>query len=122
MQYFNVSFSKSIRYYEYIGLLGGAACYKGTQIKHYYGFDDAIDAFGVNTTGGIVGTLLTGIFATSSFGPRDGLLTNASVAAGFHRLAVQFYGICFVIAWSGCVSLFWLLILDNTFGLRVTAK
>lgn len=69
-----------------------------------------------------MGALLTGVFADSSFGPRDGLLTSVTAAAGFYRVAVQLYGVLFVIAWSGSLSLAWLLLLDNTVGLRVTAR
>lgn len=108
----------------FIGLIGGAACLYGTSIKHYVGFDDAIDAFGVNTTGGIVGTLLTGIFATKTSGPEDGLIAAAlsgNFVEGMVRMKVQMYGIIFVLLWSGLISLALLISIDNLIGLRVTA-
>ena len=44
----------------FIGFFGGPLCYLGAQMKHYLGFDDALDAFGVHAIGGIVGGLATG--------------------------------------------------------------
>jgi hypothetical protein len=108
----------------FIGLVGGAACLYGTSVKNYFGFDDAIDAFGVNFTGGIVGTFLTGVFATTDSGPTDGLLAAAAsgqVAEGFIRVKVQVYGIIFVTLWSGIVSFALLVLVDYFIGLRVTA-
>ena len=50
----------------FIGLLAGPLCYGGAQLKHYLGYDDSLDAFGVHAIGGIVGSLLTGFFVTSA--------------------------------------------------------
>lgn len=108
----------------FIGLFGGAACLYGTSIKHYFGFDDAIDAFGVNTTGGIVGSFLVGVFATSAVGPTDGLLIaawNGDIMGGLNVVKVQIYGIIFVTLWSGIFSVAILVAIDNFMGLRVTA-
>jgi ammonium transporter, Amt family len=47
-----------------IGVAAGVVCYWGcTGLKHMFGYDDALDAFGVHAVGGIVGALLTGVFA-----------------------------------------------------------
>ena len=47
-----------------IGIAAGIVCYWGcTGLKHMFGYDDALDAFGVHAVGGIVGALLTGVFA-----------------------------------------------------------
>ena len=46
-----------------MGLLGGVGCYAGIQIKHMVGIDDALDAFGIHGVGGIIGGILTGLFA-----------------------------------------------------------
>lgn len=48
----------------FIGFLAGPVCYGGVALKHYLGYDDALDAFGVHAIGGILGSLLTGFFAT----------------------------------------------------------
>ena len=55
-----------------IGLLAGAACYWAcTRLKLWLGYDDSLDVFGVHGVGGVVGTMLTGVFATAviSVGP-----------------------------------------------------
>ena len=44
----------------FIGFFGGPLCYAGSQLKSYFGYDDALDAFGVHAIGGIVGGLATG--------------------------------------------------------------
>eukprot|EP00918_Siedleckia_nematoides_P036259 GHVU01078784.1.p1 GENE.GHVU01078784.1~~GHVU01078784.1.p1 ORF type:complete len:541 (+),score=100.49 GHVU01078784.1:23-1624(+) len=46
-----------------MGLLGGVGCYAGIQFKHMVGIDDALDAFGIHGVGGIIGGILTGLFA-----------------------------------------------------------
>jgi ammonium transporter, Amt family len=50
-----------------IGILGGAACFGGVMLKSKYGYDDALDAFGVHGVGGILGGLLLGVFASSAW-------------------------------------------------------
>ena len=50
-----------------IGIAAGIVCYWGcTGLKHMLGYDDALDAFGVHAVGGIVGALLTGVFAVEA--------------------------------------------------------
>src|SRR6201982_1761729 len=52
-----------------IGAIAGIACYWGaTGLKHMFGYDDALDCFGVHGIGGIVGALLTGVFAIEQYG------------------------------------------------------
>ena len=58
-----------------IGIAAGVACYWGTTgLKHMFGYDDALDAFGVHAVGGIVGAILTGVFAISEYGGTSGLI------------------------------------------------
>jgi Amt family ammonium transporter len=50
-----------------IGLLAGIFCYlMVTAVKHMFGYDDTLDAFGVHGAGGTLGALLTGVFATNA--------------------------------------------------------
>jgi Amt family ammonium transporter len=42
----------------FIGFFGGPLCYGGSMLKHYFGYDDALDAFGVHAVGGIVGGII----------------------------------------------------------------
>ena len=58
-----------------IGVAAGIVCYWGcTGLKHMLGYDDALDAFGVHAVGGIVGALLTGVFAIEQYGGQPGLI------------------------------------------------
>ena len=52
-----------------IGVACGVGCYFGaTGLKHAFGYDDALDCFGVHGVGGIIGAILTGVFAISQYG------------------------------------------------------
>lgn len=55
-----------------IGALAGLGCHFACDLKHYFGFDDALDVFGVHGVGGLIGTFLTGIFAERSVAALDG--------------------------------------------------
>ena len=58
-----------------IGVAAGVVCYWGvTGLKRMFGYDDALDCFGVHAVGGIVGALLTGVFAISEYGGTAGLI------------------------------------------------
>jgi len=54
------------------GVLGGTACNFATQLKFLFGYDDALDIFATHALGGVVGNILTGIFAQSSVAGFDG--------------------------------------------------
>ena len=51
----------------YIGLIAGALCYLACSIKFRFGYDDALDVVGVHLVGGIVGSLLLGLFADAAY-------------------------------------------------------
>src|ERR1700720_4515812 len=58
-----------------IGIAAGIVCYWAcTGLKHMFGYDDALDAFGVHAIGGATGALLTGVFAINQYGGTPGLL------------------------------------------------
>ena len=113
----------------FIGFVGGPLCYFGAHLKYHFGFDDALDAFGVNAIGGIVGGLATGFFATDKvavpfmYGDRAGLAINGvfygNFGSGCYQLGIQIVGIIFTIGWSFSFSYVILQIIDNTIGLRV---
>ena len=103
-----------------IGLIGGVAVYYGIRLKNLFGFDDAIDAFGVNATGGILGMLFTAVFATKTVCPYSGFV-EGGLWVGLERLGVQSLAVVFTVLWSGVISLISLVIIDETMGLRVTA-
>jgi Amt family ammonium transporter len=99
-----------------IGIAAGAVCYWGvTGLKKVLGADDALDAFGVHGVGGIVGALLTGVFAVEQYGGTAGLLEgNPS------QVINQIEGIVIVFVYDAVASLIILKILDAIIGLRVT--
>jgi len=94
-----------------IGLAAGAVCYfSATSLKHALGYDDSLDAFGVHCVGGILGALLTGVFANKDISGLD-----ASVAT-------QAIGVLTTLIYSGLVSFILLKIIDATLGLRVSEE
>ena len=67
-----------------IGVAAGVVCYWGvTGLKHFFGYDDALDAFGVHAVGGATGALLTGVFAVEQYGGTAGLI-EGNARAGDH--------------------------------------
>jgi ammonium transporter, Amt family len=100
-----------------IGAAAGVACYWGaTGLKHMFGYDDALDCFGVHGVGGIVGAILTGVFAIEQYGGTAGLLEGN---AG--QVINQIEGVAIVIVYDAIVSLIILKVIDVTIGLRVSA-
>ncbi|HVY58895.1 MAG TPA: ammonium transporter [Xanthobacteraceae bacterium] len=99
-----------------IGVAAGVLCYWGaTGLKHMFGYDDALDCFGVHGVGGIVGALLTGVFAISEYGGTSGLIEGN---AG--QLVNQVIGVGIVIVYDAIVSLIILKLIDASIGLRVS--
>jgi Amt family ammonium transporter len=96
-----------------IGLASGVACYVGaTSLKRWGGYDDSLDAFGVHGVGGLLGTLLVGVFASARFG---GQMADLDVA---RQLGVQ--ALCAVITIGWSVACTWLLLkaIGAAIGLR----
>jgi len=94
-----------------IGFAAGVVCYfAATSLKHALGYDDSLDAFGVHGIGGIVGALLTGVFASKEIGGLDG------------SVLTQLKGVGTTIVYGFVLSYVILLIIDKTVGLRVTEE
>jgi Amt family ammonium transporter len=83
-------------------------------MKHAFGYDDALDVFGIHGIGGIVGAILTGVFAAEAIGGAPGLLEGNP-----GQVMAQIYGVLATVVWSGVVSLIILKLIDATIGLRV---
>jgi Amt family ammonium transporter len=99
-----------------IGVAAGLLCYWGvTGLKRIHGIDDALDCFGVHAVGGIVGALLTGVFAIEQYGGTAGLIEGNAGA-----LINQVKGVAVVIIYDAVVSLILLKAIDVVIGLRVT--
>ncbi len=91
-----------------IGTVAGLACYWASVIlKPRFGYDDSLDVFGVHGVGGIVGALLTGVFAATYLG---GTGFGDGVDSMLAQVGVQSLGIVAVIVYSGIVTalLFWI--------------
>ena len=101
-----------------IGIAAGIIClWSVVWVKHKLGFDDSLDAFGVHGVGGIVGAILTGVFAKEAIGGTPGLLEGN---AG--QVATQVYGIIATIVWSAVASFIILKVVDVIVGLRVSRE
>jgi Amt family ammonium transporter len=99
-----------------IGVAAGIICFWGTTgLKHMLGIDDALDCFGVHAVGGIVGALLTGVFAVSEYGGTAGLIEGNP-----GQVLNQLEGIVIVFVYDAVVSLIILKIIDAIIGLRVS--
>jgi Amt family ammonium transporter len=98
-----------------IGIVAGIACFfAATSMKHAFGYDDSLDVFGIHGVGGIVGAILTGVFAVEAVGGTPGLLEG-----NVGQVMAQIYGVLATVIWSGVVSLIILKLIDATIGLRV---
>jgi Amt family ammonium transporter len=101
-----------------IGIAAGAVCYWGcTGLKHMLGYDDALDAFGVHAVGGIVGALLTGVFAIEQYGGTAGVLEGNPV-----QFINQCIGVAIVLVYDAVISLIILKVIDVVIGLRVSPE
>ena len=107
-----------------IGLASGVVCLWGVNgLKRMLGADDSLDVFGVHGLGGILGALLTGVFAAPSLGGTGvfDYVTNAanpdfSIAG---QVWIQLQGVLITIVWSGVVSFVAYKLVDMIVGLRV---
>jgi len=102
-----------------IGIAAGVLCFwAATGLKHMLGYDDSLDAFGVHGVGGIVGALLTGVFA---FGPLSATDANPDGASGgMAQLKLQAIGVVSTLVYSGVMTLILLMVTKALVGLRVT--
>jgi Amt family ammonium transporter len=104
------------------GIIGTPIIYFGLKLKKWFGYDDALDAFGVHAVGGLVGGFLTGFFAhgwVSGFETKTGVFYGSP--AGI-QLGIQVYAMVVVAGWAFTISSILLLIIDKTIGLRVAGK
>jgi Amt family ammonium transporter len=82
-----------------------------------FGYDDALDAFGIHVVGGIAGALLTGVFAVEQYGGTAGLLEGNP-----GQVVNQAIGIGIVLVYDAIASLILLKIIDLIIGLRVSKE
>jgi len=102
----------------WIGVAAGIVCYWGcTGLKHMFGYDDALDTFGVHAVGGAAGALLTGVFAISEYGGTAGLIEG-----NWMQPVYQAIGVGTVFIYDVIVTLILLKIVDMFIGLRVSEE
>jgi Amt family ammonium transporter len=100
-----------------IGFVAGAVCFLAIQLKFRFGYDDALDVIGVHLVGGIVGSLMVGLFADLSVNPdfgADGLFSGG----GLELLGYQAAAVGATIVWSGVISFILAKVISATIGLR----
>ncbi|MCB1692475.1 MAG: ammonium transporter [Pseudomonadales bacterium] len=99
-----------------IGAAAGVGCFfAATKLKRALGYDDSLDVFGVHAVGGIIGALLTGVFAAESLGGAG--MAHETIGG---QVVAQVIGIAATIIYTGIVSFIILKVLDVVMGLRVT--
>ncbi len=99
-----------------MGLIGGVVCFWGaTTLKRALGYDDSLDAFGVHGVGGIVGALLTGVFATSA-------VTGSALPDMLTQVGIQAASVVATLIYGGIASAVILKIVDLVIGLRVAPE
>jgi len=100
-----------------IGAVAGVLCFlAATKMKRAFGYDDSLDVFGVHGIGGIIGALLTGVFAAASLG---GSQEDFNMAA---QLWIQLKGVWVAVVFSGIATFIILKVLDLVIGLRATPE
>ncbi len=103
-----------------IGVVAGVVCFwSATGLKHLLGYDDSLDAFGVHGIGGIIGALLTGVFA---YGPLSATTAKPDgvYVAGTELLTNQAIAVAATVAYSAVATFILLKIVDVVVGLRVS--
>jgi len=94
-----------------IGIVAGVVCFlAATSLKTALGYDDSLDAFGVHCIGGIIGALLTGVFASKEISGADG------------SVIIQLWGVGTTLIYGFVMSFIILKVIDMTIGLRVTEE
>ncbi len=94
-----------------IGVAAGVVCFwAATWLKTKLGYDDSLDCFGVHGIGGIIGALLTGVFAVKDIGGADG------------SVILQAKGVLTTLIYSGVLSYVLLKIIDMVIGIRVSEE
>ena len=110
-----------------IGFAAGLFCLWGVSgLKSLLGADDSLDVFGVHGVGGVLGALLTGVFASPSLGGTGIYDYVANAVAPEYSISgqvwIQLQAVITTIVWSGVVSVIAYKVVDLLLGLRVTEE
>jgi len=100
----------------WIGIAAGLGCFfASTTVKRVFGYDDSLDVFGIHAVGGIIGALLTGVFAVEAIGGKPGLLEGNP-----GQVLTQGYGILATIIWCAIATFAILIVVNIITGVRVS--
>jgi Amt family ammonium transporter len=100
----------------WIGAAAGVGCFfAATTVKRALGYDDSLDVFGVHGVGGMIGAILTGVFAVEAIGGAKGALEG-----NVGQIWTQIEGVAVTLAWSGIVTLVILIVVNMLVGVRVS--
>ncbi|MFW6076412.1 MAG: ammonium transporter [Hyphomicrobiales bacterium] len=101
-----------------IGLVAGVGSYWAvTSLKRMLGYDDSLDVFGIHGIAGLLGAILTGVFAVEAIGGTPGVLEGNP-----GQILIQVWGVVATIAWCAIATFVLLKIIDVVMGLRVTKE
>lgn len=104
-----------------IGIITPIICFiMVAVVKPYFKYDDALDAFGVHGMGGIIGSILTGVFATRTVTGANGV--EGALYGDWHQLGVQILATLISIVFSAVVTYILYVLVDNTIGMRVCRR
>jgi Amt family ammonium transporter len=104
-----------------IGVAAGVICFwSATSLKHMLGYDDSLDTWGVHGIGGIVGALLTGVFAWGPLSATDASPDGSP--GGMAQFLLQCQGVATTLIYSSIMTFILLKLVDYTIGLRVTGE
>jgi Amt family ammonium transporter len=108
-----------------IGIAAGAGCYWAcTKLKLWLGYDDSLDVFGVHGVGGVIGTVLAGVFATAalSVAPDAPNGLPGLIEGNPRQVLIQLVGVAVTLAWSGVWTFLLLKFVNVVTVLRVTPE
>ncbi len=100
-----------------IGLVGGYVCSLVVGLKERFGYDDSLDVVAIHMVGGLIGSILTGVFSSAQYGEFDGLIYGGGAFFG-----KQVVGAAAVMAFTFCATWIIAKVLDKTIGLRTSAE
>jgi len=103
-----------------IGAVAGAACAWAVGLKYRFGLDDSLDVVGVHLVGGVIGTVLIGLFATTEHAAasENGLFYGGGLTSLGHQAGAA----AIAIVWSGVATLIIGLAIKYTLGWRVSGE
>jgi Amt family ammonium transporter len=101
-----------------IGFVAGVFCFLAIQLKFKLGYDDALDVVGVHLVGGILGSLMLGLFADNNINSVVGENEGLFLGGGGTLLGYQLVAVGATIAWSGIISFILAKLIHSTIGLR----